>query len=193
MRNPIIIFYLPATSKICAFLQNASEAADFIRLERGVPPEGSCIIERQVDGKTCACNYPGGILVKNRTLTIFRDKHVVNGYPAYVLPNNCSDVEASVIVAFFIRFQFERFSTKYIRRRMVNHLKIKEGKNTLTLVREHGSIIKCFSEKEYSCKECSLYSSDDIDFIFATGDIILSGRNKGPMVESVSDYAYLFE
>lgn len=175
-KQPNVQLCLPIGSNVCAFLRNANDEG-LIQLQLNEIPEASCVIERFDD----ACLAKCGMAVTDQSLVVDLNKHVINGYPAYVLPMHCSDLEATLVVAWLTRRHFQTNGTAVEKNvAMKRYLK---GKSS-SMVRFLQSTNGYFFKSQLACGKCIRFRPRG-DIVFCLEHIVLSGQNKGPTIESV--------
>jgi hypothetical protein len=184
VKRKLIRLFLPTGSNVCDFLKEA-DTEDLIRLQRiaTFEEEAMCVVQRSSRDDTCACRSVGGMVVVDETfLTIVLHRHEVNGYPGYVLPFDCSNREAVILVAWFIRYEYYTHSYTYMNIDLTGYLKHKgRGKS---LIRCFRSTDGFFAKENLPCGRCIRLRLRG-DIAFCTGNIVLSENKKGPMVKSV--------
>ncbi|GFT26020.1 uncharacterized protein NPIL_16941 [Nephila pilipes] len=156
--------YAPLDLLNDGFLQRASQEK-LISLETHVPVE-CAHIERHCD---CACSCPSQLVVQGKSIIVPRDQQVVNAFPCYALPKECTSEEMVTVVTWLTRHKFWTFA------------------NTL----ENGSLVRYLTPQRIfrlqphpSCDQCEQHLLEG-EPVFCLKNIVLSSQNKGPTVESV--------
>lgn len=151
-----------------SFIQNAVKAGLINVVTRSEP---HLTLNVRVDPLACACSAsPDHLVVNDDTVTIFKDSHIVKGYPIYFLPSHISDEEVVTLVTWLTQHKFHTFTTK---------IEDKTLKRTLSR-----NIFSSYTHPH--CENCTCFKLIG-EPLFLLKHIALSVLNKGPTVESISD------
>ncbi|GBN92061.1 hypothetical protein AVEN_266875-1 [Araneus ventricosus] len=162
----VLQLYVPSDVAKEPFLRNAVNVG-FVQLVSY--PEAKLALNVRVDPLACACDADH-LVVHDDTVVVFKDSHVVKGYPAYALPAHATNRDVVTLVTWLTRHQFHTFVSK-----------IENG----TLNRYLG--YKLFSSSPHPhCTNCTRFTLLG-ETIFLIKHTVLSAQNKGPTIESVTE------
>lgn len=135
---------------------------------------------------SCACNSLHGIVVCGRSIIIKNEEHLVNAYPGYALPNDCTPDEELTIVTWLTRSRFLMFSHGYKNWHLKDceppHCNCECSVKTMERFLVPNHIFESQSHK--NCNVCTVYTLIG-EPVFCLKKVVLSAQNKGPTVESV--------
>lgn len=129
------------------------------------PPLPPCIAT--IGKGNCACNTTHELIVDNKCVFFRDEENQLNSFPAYKLDGQFNDEELITILTWLTRSKFYIFQSN-----------IQDGSLCRFLSRN------IFKEQKSSCQRCYKYFLKGTP-VFCLKTIVVSGRNKGPTLESV--------
>lgn len=155
--------YVHANVPNDSFLYNAHREK-LIELHLDSPPD-TCI---RFECGGCACSSRDHIVVQDTCVVVSKEYHDVRGYPAYAVPESCTDSETVTLVAWLLRYQFYTFVTKIVNGSLVRGL----------------AAGRMFKRQPHACPRCECHRLVG-DPVFCLAQCVLFREKKGPSVESV--------